>query len=148
MKLSELAEKTGARVEGDANIEIESAVGLDQAGPGQITFLSNARYTPRVKTTRASAIFVDQDTDIGRNDIAVLRAKDPYLAFTRAMILFHPPASFKAAIHPSAVIDASARIAGSALIGAHVVIGSHAEIGERVQIRSNVSIGDNVIVGA
>src|SRR5438094_1256764 len=105
MELSRLAQKTGARIEGDANIEIEGAAGLDQAGPGQVTFLSNPRYTSRVKTTRASAIFVGEDTNIGRNDIAILRAKDPYLAFTRAMILFHPQASIEAYVHPSAAID-------------------------------------------
>ena len=41
MKLSDLAEKTGAHVEGDADVEIESAAGLDQAGHGEVTFLAN-----------------------------------------------------------------------------------------------------------
>ena len=57
MKLSDLAQEIGARIEGDFNIEIEGAAGLDQAKPGEVTFLSNPRYTSRVKTTRASAIF-------------------------------------------------------------------------------------------
>lgn len=149
MKLAELAEQTGARfASNDADLEIEGAAGLDQAQLGQVTFLSNPRYTSRVNSTGASAIYVGDDTQVGRADIAVLRAKDPYVAFTRALILFHPPASFEPAIHPSAVIEATAKIAGSALIGAHVVIGRHAEIGDRVQIRSNVSIAENVTVGA
>jgi len=148
MKLSELAEQTGARfVSSDADIEIEGAAGLDQAQLGQVTFLSNPRYNSRVNTTGASAIYIGADVQVERADIAVLRAKDPYLAFTRALILFHPTASFEAAIHPSAVIDATAKIAGSALIGAHVVIGRQAEIGERVQLHPNVTIADNVTIG-
>jgi UDP-3-O-[3-hydroxymyristoyl] glucosamine N-acyltransferase len=147
VKLSELAQETGARVEGDANIEIASAAGLDSAGPGQCTFLSNPRYTPRVKTTRASAIFVDENTDIGRDDIAILRVKDPYLAFTRAMILFHPAASIEPCIHPSAAIDQTARLPDSVSIGAHSVIGRNVEIGERVRIHANVTIYDNVTIG-
>jgi len=91
MKLSELAAQTGARcAPSDADIEIEGAVGLDQAGPGEITFLSNPRYTSRVNTTGASAIYVGEDVEVTREELAVLRAKDPYLAFTRALILFHP----------------------------------------------------------
>src|SRR6266699_3775716 len=65
MKLSELAERTAARVDGDGHIEIESAAALDQAGQGQVTFLANPRYTPQVKTTKASAIYVADDVDVG-----------------------------------------------------------------------------------
>jgi len=148
MKLSELAAQTGARSEStNADIEIEGAAGLDQARPGQVTFLSNPRYTSRVNTTGASAIYVDDDAEVAREDIALLRAKDPYLAFTRALIVFNPPTPFSPAIHPSAVIDATARVADSSLIGAHVVIGRHAEIGDRVQIHANVTIADNVAIG-
>ena len=54
MKLSELASLTGARVgERFADVEIGGAAGLDEAGPGHVTFLANPRYTPRVQTTRA-----------------------------------------------------------------------------------------------
>ena len=52
MKLSELAALTGTSVEDDGDIEITGAAGLDEAEPGHVTFLSNPRYTPRVKTTR------------------------------------------------------------------------------------------------
>jgi UDP-3-O-[3-hydroxymyristoyl] glucosamine N-acyltransferase len=148
MKLSELTAQTGARCEpSDTDIEIEGAAGLDQAQAGQVTFLSNPRYASRVITTGASAIYVGEDTEVARVDIAVLRARDPYLAFTRALVLFHPAASFEPGIHPSAVIDSSSKIADSSLIGAHVVIGGNAEIGERVQIHPNVTIGDNVAIG-
>ena len=149
MKLSELATQTRARcAPSDADIEIEGAAGLDQAGLGQVTFLSNPRYTSRVKTTGASAIYVGEDVEIEREDMAVLRAKDPYLAFTRALILFHPKPSFEPAIHPSAVIDPTANVAHDVLVGAHVVIGPHTIIGNRVQIHPNVAIAENVTIGS
>jgi UDP-3-O-[3-hydroxymyristoyl] glucosamine N-acyltransferase len=146
MKLSELAAKTNARVEGDANVEIESGAGLDQAQPGQITFLANPRYTPRVKTTRASAIFVGEDVDIGRNDIVLLRAKDPYLAFTRALAAFHPRPSFEAGSDPSAVIDLTAKSGEGTFIGARSVIGANVRIGDRVRIHPNVTIYEDVSI--
>ena len=91
MKLSELAEITNAPYESsDGDIEITGAAGLEQAEPGQVTFLSNPRYTPKVAATAASAIFVGADVEVTRNDLAILRIKDPYLAFTRALIAFHP----------------------------------------------------------
>jgi UDP-3-O-[3-hydroxymyristoyl] glucosamine N-acyltransferase len=148
MKLSELAAQTGARcVTGDAEIEIEGAAGLDLAQLGQVTFLSNPRYTSRVNTTSASAIYVGEDTEVSREDIAVLRAKDPYLAFTRALVLFHPAPSFEPGIHPSAVIDPSSIVSESSFIAAHVAIGRQSQIGDRVQIHPNVTIADNVSIG-
>src|SRR5260370_3648082 len=147
MKLSELAAKSGAtHTSSDADVEIEGAAGLDQAAPGQVTFLSNPRYTSRVAATRASAIYLGDDVEVPRADVAVLRAKDPYLAFTRALRLFHPRAAFEPAIHASAIIDPTARIATNVFIGAHAVIGKNVEIGERVQIHPNVTIYDHVSI--
>ena len=149
MKLSELAAQTGARcASSDAEIEIEGAAGLDQAGLGQVTFLSNPRYASRVNTTAASAIYVEENAEVTRDDLALLRAKDPYLAFTRALILFHPAAAFAPAIHPSAVIDPTANVAHDVFVGAHVVVGPEAIIGNRVQIHPNVTIAGNVTIGS
>src|SRR5947209_4716308 len=109
MRISELAALTQARIEGGLeDIEVSGAAGLDDAAPGQVSFLANPRYTPRVKTTRASAVFLGEGVDSGRADIAVLRAKDPYLAYTRALRLFHLEPSLQPFIHPAAVIDPTA----------------------------------------
>jgi UDP-3-O-[3-hydroxymyristoyl] glucosamine N-acyltransferase len=148
MNLSELAAQTGARCEAsDADLEIEGAAGLDQAKPGQVTFLADPRYRSRVNTTSASAIYAREDAEIPRADLAVLRAKDPYLAFTRALLVFQPKVTFEASIHPSAVVDPTARMADSVFIGAHVVIGRNAKIGARVRIHPNVTIYDEVTIG-
>ncbi|HSK62491.1 MAG TPA: UDP-3-O-(3-hydroxymyristoyl)glucosamine N-acyltransferase [Pyrinomonadaceae bacterium] len=147
MKLSELAQLTSARVEGQTDdIEITGAAGLDEAGAGQVTFLANPRYTPRVNTTRASAIFLSEDVFTDRS-IAILRTKDPYLAYTRALRIFHPEPEHEPVIHPSAVIDPSARVADNVAIGACSVIGRNVEIAEGVCIHPNVTIYDNVIIG-
>lgn len=148
MKILELARQTGARVEDDqADVEINGAAGLDEAEAGQVTFLANPRYTPRVRTTRASAVFVGEDARIERDDIAVLRTRDPYLAYTRALRLFHPEPSFEPFIHPSAVIDPSAMIGEGVRIDACAVLGRDVEIGDRVRIFPNVTIYDGVRVG-
>jgi len=149
MKLSELAAQTGARCEAsDANAEIAGAAGLDQAGPGQVTFLANPRYTSRVKTTRASAIYISENAQVNRDDLAVLRAKDPYLAYTRALILFHPESSFEPFVHPSAMIDPSARMGEGVFIGAYVVIGGNVKIGDRAHIYPRATIYYGAQIGA
>jgi UDP-3-O-[3-hydroxymyristoyl] glucosamine N-acyltransferase len=147
MKLSELARLTGASVDGDLNsIEISGAAGLDDAGPSDVSFLANPRYTAKVNTTRAAAVYLGEEaqTDCA---IAVLRTKDPYLAYTRALRLFHPDPTFAAMIHESAVIDPSSTVAGTARVEAGVVIAPGCQIGEGVHIYPNVTIYENVAVG-
>jgi UDP-3-O-[3-hydroxymyristoyl] glucosamine N-acyltransferase len=148
MKLSELAALTGARLEGtDNDIEITGAAGLDEAREGHVTFLANPRYTPRVNTTRASAIYAGEEAQIDRQ-IAILRAKDSYLAYTRALRIFYPEPEFQAFIHPTAVVDPTAKLApDSVAIGAHSVIGRNVSVGAGVTIHPNVTIYDDVTIG-
>lgn len=148
MKLTELAARTGSRIEGNsADIKISGAAGLDDAVPGHVTFLANPRYTPHLSTTRASAVYVGDGVEVTR-DIAVLRARDPYLAYTRALRLFHPEPAFTPFIHPAAVIDPTARIADHVSIGASAVIGREVEIGAGVRIYPNATIYDGARIGA
>jgi UDP-3-O-[3-hydroxymyristoyl] glucosamine N-acyltransferase len=149
MRLVELARLTGASLaEGaETDTEITGAAGLDEAEAGHVTFLANPRYTPRLQTTRASAVYVAEKVEVGRADIAVLRARDPYLAYTRALRLFHPEAQFEAYVHPSAVVDPSARVGAGVHMGACVVVGRNAVIGDRVRLYPNVTIYDDVTVG-
>ena len=146
MKLAELAHLTGATLEGDGDIEISGAAGLDEAQPGHVTFLSNPRYTPRVRATRASAIYVAAAVALPAG-LAGLRARDPYLAYTRALRLFHPEPAFAPFIHPAAVIDPSARIGAGVRIEACAVIGQRAEIGDGVRIYPNATVYDDVRIG-
>jgi UDP-3-O-[3-hydroxymyristoyl] glucosamine N-acyltransferase len=148
MKLSELAEKTSAVIEqGSGELEIESAAGLDIAESGQVTFLANPKYTPQILTTKASAIFLRSGETIERQDIAILRAKDPYLAYTKALIAFNPEPEITAFIHPSAVIDETADISPSAYISANVVIEKNAAVGANTKIFPNVTIYKGAKIG-
>ena len=148
MKLSELAGRTGARAdEKDSDLEIRGAAGLDEAEAGHVTFLANPRYTPRLQTTRASAVYVGEGVELGREDIAALRAPDPYLAYTRALRVFHPEAEFEPFIHPSAVVDPTARLGEGVAVGACAVVGRDVVIGDRVRIFPNVTVYDGVRVG-
>lgn len=148
MKLSELAELTFSTIEkGSPDLEIIAAAGLDLAQTGEITFLANPKYTPQIKETKASAIFVPENTIVEREDIAVLRCQDSYLAYTRALRLFHPEPELVPSIHPTAVIDETAKVAEKVEIMANTVIGKNCEIAENVKIFPNVTIYDGVKIG-
>jgi UDP-3-O-[3-hydroxymyristoyl] glucosamine N-acyltransferase len=149
MNLAFLAKETFSIIEqGDGNLEIKGAAGLDIAEAGQITFLANPKYTPQINHTKASAIFLNEKEKLERVDIAVLRTKDPYLAYTRALRLFHPETKAQNFIHPAATIDETAQVANGVEIKAGVIVGKNCVIETGVKIFPNVTIYDNVRIGA
>lgn len=147
MKLSEIAKRLNCRLEGDGAIEITGVAGIEDAGPGQLTFLANRKYRSALETTRASAILVKNDeTDV---PIAALRSPDPYLDFARSVELFYQPPRYKSGIHPTAVISEKASIGDRAHIGPYcyidddVVIGRNAVLHSFVTIYRGARIGDD-----
>src|SRR5689334_17370298 len=146
MKLKEIAEKLGARLDPpDADVEISSVGPIESALPGQITFAVSSKYAPAARATSASALIVDEK--FPALDKPTLRTRNPQFAYARAVELLHAQPQEKRSIHPTAVIDPSARIGANASIGACVVIGSGVEIGENCTLLPHVVLYRDVKIG-
>jgi UDP-3-O-[3-hydroxymyristoyl] glucosamine N-acyltransferase len=144
MKLSEIASSVGARLDGE-DVEITSVAGIEQAGPGQLTFVANPRYAGAAKTAKASAVIVAEDSP--SLAVPTLRSANPYLAFAQALNLFYHPPRYTPGIHSTAVIHDSARIGRNAHIAAYVVIDEDVEIGERCVLLPHVVIYRGARIG-
>ena len=109
MKLSDIAQKLGCRLEGPSGVEISGVAGIEHAESGQLTFLANRRYFPLLKTTRASAVLVEEGISLSRDPslppLAALRSANPYLAFAHAIEIFFQPPRYAPGIHPTAIVD-------------------------------------------
>lgn len=145
MKLGEIAEKLGCRLEGDGNVEITGVAGIEEAQPGQLTFLDNRKYFPLAKTTQASAILIAPDGPAVT--IAALRTSNPYLDFARALELFHKPPRYAPNVHSSAIISSSATIGDRAHIGPYCFIDEDVEIGNNAVLHSFVTIYRGAKIG-
>src|SRR5260370_40299584 len=140
MKLSEVAQKLACRLEGAPDTEIRGIAGIEHAEPGQITFLANRRYFPLLKTTRASAVLIEDrinlEREAGAPPIAALRTPNPYLAFAHAIELFYQPPRYEPRIDPPAVIAPTARIGAGAHIGPYCFIHGDLAIGRNAGLHS------------
>jgi len=153
MKLSAIASALDLRLEnGSPETEITGLNGIELAGPGELTFVSNPKYASAARTTKASAVIVSED--FPAIPAATLRAKNPYFSFARALELFHRPRKYSAGIHPTAVVHVSARIGPGTHVGPYVVVDEDVEIGANavllahVVIYRGVKIGDNFFAHA
>jgi UDP-3-O-[3-hydroxymyristoyl] glucosamine N-acyltransferase len=113
--LRQLADLVQGEVEGDGQLEIESACSLDEARPGFITFADES-HLDQFHHSPASAAVVPHHASA--NGKPIIRAHDPLAAFATIYQVLRPvrPSGF-GGIHPSAAIDPSAMIGTGASIG-------------------------------
>ncbi|MBM3737692.1 MAG: UDP-3-O-(3-hydroxymyristoyl)glucosamine N-acyltransferase [Acidobacteria bacterium] len=143
MKLRQIAAALGCELVGDPDLEITGLAGMERAGPDQLTFLANPKYTHKVKHTRAGAILISEPAE----GIASLVSANPYLDFARALELFYQAPRPHPGIHPSAVIAETAVVGEGAAIGAFAVIGEHVTIGDGAVIHPHVVIYEGARIG-
>lgn len=146
LTLQEIARRLGGEVAGDPTIAVRGVATLDEAGPGEITFLANPRYRPRLASTRASAVILGP-RDREATAIARIVADNPYAYYARTVSLFHPPRAAVPGAHPTAVVDPSAAVAASAEIGPFAVVAAGARVGERARIGAGCVVGEGAAVG-
>jgi UDP-3-O-[3-hydroxymyristoyl] glucosamine N-acyltransferase len=151
MNLGELAEKLGCKLEGEPQTEIFGVAGIEAAGPGDITFLANPRYTHMLSSTNASAVLIDENTPLERDadapPLAALRSSNPYLDFARTIDFFFPPPAHAPGTHPTAVIAKTAKIGADSYIGPYCIVGEDVEIGRNAFLHSLVTIYRGAHIG-
>jgi UDP-3-O-[3-hydroxymyristoyl] glucosamine N-acyltransferase len=145
MKLREIAEALGCQLEGDGELEITGLAPIEQAGPSELTFLANPKYSPKVKHTRAGAILVAEA--VRGLPIASLVSSNPYLDFARALELFYQPPRPAPGISPLASIAPTAEIGESASVGAFAVVGERVKIGRNAVLHPHVVIYEGAQIG-
>ena len=153
MKLAQLAAALEARLEnGSPDLEITGVAGIEEATPGHITFVANPKYAAAARTTRASAVIVAEDFPV--IPTAMLRSKNPYLAFARAIEFFYQPPQYAPGVHHTAVIHPTAKIGPNAHIGPYVVMDENVKIGKNAVLLAHAviyrgaKIGDNFFAHA
>jgi UDP-3-O-[3-hydroxymyristoyl] glucosamine N-acyltransferase len=148
MTLHEIASLIHGDVEGDGTVEIRRVAKIEEAGPGDITFLANPKYSRFLSSTKATAVIVGRALSPGEGWPFLVRVDDPYLGFLKVLVKFNPPQPLlPPGIHPSAVVASSAVLAEDVRVGAHVVIGERCHVGARAIIGHGTIIADDVRIG-
>ncbi len=147
MLVQDLAEWLEAHWEGDGRVEVRRVASLEEAGPGDISFVSHKRAAKLALESRAGCLIVPPDFS---NDAqrTVIRAADPRAAIAGAISKLHPATRPAPGIHPSAVIAADASIGEGVSIGPLASVGAGVKIGPGTSIGAGCAIGERVEIGA
>jgi UDP-3-O-[3-hydroxymyristoyl] glucosamine N-acyltransferase len=165
LSAGELAERLGARLLGDAAVQLSGLGSLEHAGPGQLSHLSSRPYRRLLAGTRASAVLL-READAAACPCTALVVDEPYVAYAEASRWFAPAAAavagidVRASLHASSQVDPTAHVGPGVVIGAGTIVGARCVIGantvigagctlaEDVRLYPNVTLYDDVHLGA
>ena len=145
LTLGRLAEQLGCRVQGDSSVEIRGVSTIEKAVPGEISFLANMKYAPKVSASQASAIIAAEA--LPQFAGATVISRNPYHDFARALGLFYQAPQPAPGIHALAFVAPTAAIGANASIGPFAVVGDHVTIGENVVLHPHAVIYAGCTIG-
>lgn len=143
-----IAEFTHGSVEGASDIEITGFARIEEAKPGEITFLSNPKYTHFVATTKASAILVNEDFELPEGVSAtIIRVKNSYSALAELLMAVEKMKPSKHGVEQPCYIAEGVHVSDDSYVGAFAYIGAGVTLGKNVKIYPQAYIGDGVAIG-
>ena len=146
IKLGELATRFDCELIGDPDVAIDNVSGLQSAGSGSLSFLSNAAFKRQLSSTKAAAVVLRRD-DAGDSPVACLVSDNPYADYARMANAIHPAPEYEPGVHPSAAVAGTAQVAATAHISPHVSVGDGARIGEYAYLGPGSVVGPDCVVG-
>ena len=148
--LNQLAEHVGGKIIGDGSVVIFKVAALDQAGPGEISFLTHPRYRRFLPQCRASGIIVGPGVaSLSSKSSAVnfLEAADPYIAFAKILQIFTPAAQLTGEVSSQATVDLTAVLGSGVTVFPHAFIGPRVRIGDGTVVYPGVYLGEDSQIG-
>jgi UDP-3-O-[3-hydroxymyristoyl] glucosamine N-acyltransferase len=145
IKLKEIARILGGAIEGDEDIIIKNISGIEDAKEGDITFVANPKYIKYIKQTKASAIVCSPDVSSETKNL--LKVKNPYLAYAKAITYLNPQPEESGTVDERASIGKDVRLGKNVTIYPFVFIGDGSTIGDNTTIYPNCFLGRKVKIG-
>jgi len=143
--LKEIATLVQGELSGDGSVKIRGIAGIEEAQPGELTFLINPKYRIYLDRTKASAVIVGKKME--KLKIPMIRHDNPYYAFCKALELFIIKKNYPEEIHQSAIWGEDVKIGKGVHIGPFVIIGDRVKIEDKVVILAGSFVGEDSVLG-
>jgi UDP-3-O-[3-hydroxymyristoyl] glucosamine N-acyltransferase len=145
-RLLELSERFNLTLEGDGQLEVSGVGTLSNAGPQDVSFLSNRKYSKQLETTGAGVVILRSNDGLNC-PVNCLFSDDPYADYARIASLFDYRTPPSPGIHPTAVIDQSVTVGENVYVGPNAVVDAGTSIGPGCRIGPGTVIGRDCEIG-
>ncbi|MBB4638630.1 UDP-3-O-(3-hydroxymyristoyl)glucosamine N-acyltransferase [Longimicrobium terrae] len=145
---AEVARIAEGDLEGDGTLTLHGVAPLEEAGPGHLSFVAEARYHPYIHASRAGAVLVARDARVQLPaGMSAVRVDDPRRALARLLPLFYPETPAAPGVHATAVLGDGVVVASTATVGPYAVVGEGTRVGERARIGAQTVVGRGCEIG-
>lgn len=146
---AQIAFLINGKVEGDAQVAVNSFGKIEEATEGQLAFLANPKYEEYLYSTKASVIIVNETQELRQPIKATLiRVPDAYSAFATLLSKYQEIAQHQlTGVQEPCYISKSAKYGENVFIGAFAYLGENVKVGNNTKIYPNVYLGNNVVIG-
>jgi len=154
MLLSDLSKLVnGTLSNGSDDVEILRVAKIEDAAPGDVTFLANLKYKKYLVTTGASAVLLARNSRFDelakrKSPLHLIFVDDPYSSFLKLIDIFHPPVTkLLSGIAPTAIIAKTAVVGANVAIGDGVIVAEGCRIGKGTTLHPGCLLGEGVTIG-
>ncbi|MDE6512418.1 MAG: UDP-3-O-(3-hydroxymyristoyl)glucosamine N-acyltransferase [Muribaculaceae bacterium] len=148
MTTGALASMINGVVDGDSDIVLNGFAKIEEAAPGQLTFIANPKYAHFLESTKASAVLVATGFDHPNpNGVTLIRVADPYATLAELLRAIQAQTPAKRGVEQPCFIADGVEIPEDSYIGAFAYIGKGCSIGKGSRIYPQTYIGDGAVVG-
>lgn len=162
---SAIADLLEGTVEGDPEATLTGFGKIEEAGPGELTFISNPHYAHYIHTTKATAVLVNRDFQPGQPDedalseaasrpapgtrggVTLIRVENSYSALARLLEFYESLKPAPEGIEQPCYVAKDVNLPQDVYVGAFAYIGAGATIGRGVKIYPQAYIGPGVTLG-
>jgi UDP-3-O-[3-hydroxymyristoyl] glucosamine N-acyltransferase len=141
----ELAAAIGARLEGDAHIEVRGVAAPERAGAHDLIYVDAVKHAERAAASAAACVITGESIAIKGK--TVLRHGEPKAAFAKAAALLVERGPIAVGIHATAIVAPLARMGKAVSVGPYGVVGEDTHIGSGTQIGAHCVIGGGCWIG-
>jgi UDP-3-O-[3-hydroxymyristoyl] glucosamine N-acyltransferase len=145
--LSELAQLVGGEVAGDGDVEITAVASIEDAGPGDITFIAHPRYRFFLTQCKASAVIIGKEEGLLPSVHNYLRVAQPYVALAKLLHQFTPAPAQDGQVSSRATVDPSAKLGSGVTVFPHAYVGKDAVVGDGCVLHAGVVVGERAVLG-
>jgi len=155
MTAGQIATLVGGELVGHHDIHLAGIAPLERAGPGDLTFLTAARYLSAFHATQAAAALVSpQFRTVAPGPGTRIIVPQPLDALRTLIDHLAPSDQSVWGVHPTATVGHGTHWAERIAIGPHATIGRRVALGAGCRIHAhaivedNVRLGDDCVIGA
>ncbi len=147
LTLNQICQLTKGRLSGDGETVINRTVRLDEAKPGDISFIAAPKYAKNLENCQATALIVYPEFNVPLTT-NLIYVDDPFSSFFMVVQAMTPEMEpLQPGIHPTAIIGDGTTLGKNIAIGPYVIIGKNCKIADNVQIYSGTTILNHVDIG-